>query len=72
MFRKLVLTATAATLAATPIAAQAAPARAPSPVTAEAEALRGDTPWLGIVFFLVGAGLIALLWHDDDEGPISP
>lgn len=69
MLRKIVLSAAAATLAATPIVAQAAPARASSPV-AKQEELAGGFLWpiLGAIVL----GVIVILLVDGDDEPVSP
>ncbi len=72
MFRKFILISSAAVMTAAPVVAHAAPARTATPVASEAEGMTGSGPFLGVVFFLVGAGLIALLWHDGDDLPTSP
>ena len=73
MVRKVVLAVAAATLTMAPVAAQAAPDRIASPVSAEAENLESGA-WLGIGLFVVAALIFALLYHDsdDDFDPVSP
>lgn len=72
MVRKLLLTAAAATMAAAPIAAQAAPARTPAPVSSESENLAGGI-LIPVAVFAVLAALLAFAWDDDDdEVPVSP
>lgn len=71
MFRKLILTTTAAALAVAPISVQAAPARASAPVAGDAENLGGGFI-IPLVAFAVLAGLLVLLFNDDDdETPVS-
>ena len=68
MLRKLILTTAATAFLAAPVAAQAAPERASSPV-AETEELSQVVGFvLGIAFF---ATLILLL-SDSDDSPTSP
>ena len=70
MLRKLIVGVTTATLAATPIAAQAAPQRIPAPVAAESEEL-GGSPFLIIIGIAVLVGLGVILLSDSDD-PVSP
>lgn len=69
MLRKIVLSAAAATLAAAPIVAQAAPARTSSPV-ADQEELAGGFLWpiLGAIIL----GVVVILLVDGDDEPVSP
>jgi hypothetical protein len=71
MVRKFLLTAAAASMAAAPVVAQAAPARTPAPVAGGTENIRrGLLIPIGVFILLVG-GLI-LLFDDDKNGPQSP
>lgn len=73
MFRKTILSAAAAIVAASPIVAQAAPERAPASLSAEKEALAGD--FAGIlwpVLVAVALGLAVVLLTDSDGEPVSP
>ena len=71
MIRRFVLIAATAAMAATPVAAHAAPQRMAAPVAAEAEELRGK-PVLAVLLIaiLVALGILALT--DDSGGPFSP
>jgi hypothetical protein len=72
MYRnKFVLGAAAAALAVTPIAAQAAPERAASPVAAEQEELRGKI-WLPVLAAVIAGVIIYLLVDGGDDLPTSP
>ena len=73
MIGKLISYGAAAALAAAPIAAQAAPERAPAPLSAEQEQLRG-----GIflpVLFAIGLAVVIYLVIDNEKDidvPFSP
>jgi hypothetical protein len=68
MLRKVMLTTAAATLAAAPVAAQAAPVRSSSPV-AEGEQLKGGLlPIIAAVAF----SLLLILLIDSEDEPTSP
>jgi hypothetical protein len=71
MLRKLIVGITTAALAATPIAAQAAPQRISAPVAAESEEL-GGSPWLLIIGIAALLALGVVLLSDGDEEPTSP
>jgi uncharacterized membrane protein required for colicin V production len=68
MLRKLILTTAAAAFLAAPLAAQAAPVRASTPVDETESLSQGVGLLLGASFVLV---LILLLGGDDDS-PTSP
>lgn len=70
MNRSFALTAAAAALAVAPIAAQAAPERAPAPVSAESEALRAS-PLLVVLGLALIVGVIILATTSGDD-PVSP
>jgi hypothetical protein len=68
MLRKLILTTAAAALVAAPITAQAAPARASSPV-AESENLSQE---LMLILGAVLLGLLVLIFADNGDGDTAP
>ena len=74
-FRKLTLTAAAASLAALPVAAQAAqaapPARASAPIADESE-LGGSDLVRALIIVLIGAIGMGVLLLSDDDAPVSP
>jgi len=70
--RNLAFTLAAASLAAGPIAAQAAPARAPAPMADEAEGLAGSGPLIPLLGFAIISALFVILWDDGDDSPTSP
>ena len=70
MFRSIALTAATAALATAPIAAQAAPQRAPAPISAESERL-GASPLLIILGIALIVGLIIVATTGGDD-PVSP
>ena len=70
-FRKLTLAVAAASLAALPVAAQAAPARANAPVTEESE-LGGSDLVRALIIVLIGAIGMGVLLLSDDDAPVSP
>lgn len=70
MFRKFALTTAAATLAVSPIAAQAAVAeRTAAPMT-EQERIFGSLLWPILIAIAVGVGIWLIV--DDDDEPASP
>lgn len=74
MFRKFALSTAAATLALSPVAAQAAAAeRTAAPMTAESEQIFGNVLWPILIAIAIGIG-IWLIVDDDDEvdPPVSP
>jgi hypothetical protein len=74
MIRNLALAAAAATMAAAPMAAQAAPARVSAPVAADNENAFNHAGWVvPVVAFLLGSLALILIWDDgDDAFPTSP
>ena len=70
MFRKLALSTAAAMMVAAPIAASAAPARAPA-ADEESQDLRGNRGVLlpVVVAIVLAIGIILLI---DDDNPTSP
>lgn len=70
MIRKLITSATAAALLAAPIAAQAAPVRASTPVAADEE-LAGGFLLPALIALAVAVGIF-LIVDDGDEDPVSP
>ena len=71
MFRKLFLIPAAASLAAAPIAAQAAaPARLPSPVGQNSEQIVGLL-WQYLILPVIVAAVLAAITGGDDD-PVSP
>lgn len=72
MIKKLMTSAAAATLVAAPIAAQAAPVRAPSPTTDE-ERLAGSLLLPALIALAVAIGIYLIVDDgDDDDLPVSP
>jgi hypothetical protein len=61
----------AAALAATPVAAHAAPVRAPAPVAGKNEQLVGLV-WQYLILPVIVAAVLALISGGDDEEPASP
>lgn len=70
MVRKLITSATAAALLAAPIAAQAAPVRASTPVAADEE-LAGGFLLPALIALAVAVGIFLIVDDGDDE-PVSP
>ena len=74
-FRKLTLTAAATSLAALPVAAQAAQAapmpRASAPISDESE-LGGSDLVRALIIVLIGAIGMGVLLLSDDDAPVSP
>lgn len=70
MVRKLITSATAAALLAAPIAAQAAPVRASTPVAADEE-LAGGLLLPALIALAVAVGIFLIVDDGDDE-PVSP
>jgi hypothetical protein len=73
MIRKFTLLAAAATLAAAPVAAQAAPVRTGAPVAADSEELRGR--WFLPAVIAIGLIIVLFLAIDSDnnnDAPLSP
>ena len=73
-FRKLTLAAAATSLAALPVAAQAAqaaPARASAPMAGESE-LGGSDLVRALIIILIGAIGMGVLLLSDDDAPVSP
>ena len=75
-FRNMAMATAALTLAAAPIAVQAAPAapieRASAATTGESE-LGGSDFMRALIIILIGAiGMAALLLTDDNDSPVSP
>ena len=71
MIRRFMLAAAAASLVATPIAAQAAPSRTPAKIEGKNEQLVGLL-WQYLILPLIIAAAIGLLSGDKDEAPRSP
>ena len=71
ILRTLLMTAAAAGLVASPLAAQATPVRAPAPVEGDSEQLVGLL-WQYLILPVVIAVVLAALSGDDDEEPASP
>ncbi|HYD24807.1 MAG TPA: hypothetical protein VEB68_08410 [Croceibacterium sp.] len=57
-------------MAAAPVAAQAAPARAPAPVAGDSEDLRGK--WYIPVGVFIALSVILVLLFNDDDNATSP
>ena len=70
--RNLAFTFAAASIAASSVAAQAAPVRAPAPVADEAEGLAGSGPLIPLLVFAAISALFVILWDDGDDAPTSP
>ena len=70
MLRKLIIGTATVALAATPIAAHAAPQRLPAPIAADSEEI-GGSPFLIIIGIAVLLGLGVVLLSDSDD-PVSP
>ena len=72
MFRKLFLTAAAASMAVAPVVAQAAPVRTSAPVAGDQENIRKGL-LLPIGVFILITGLLILLFDDNgNDGPFTP
>ncbi|HLV06296.1 MAG TPA: hypothetical protein VKY80_01335 [Croceibacterium sp.] len=72
MIKKLMMSAAAATLVAAPIAAQAAPVRAPAP-TSDSEELAGGLLLPALIALAVAVGIYLIVDDgDDDDLPVSP
>ena len=71
-FHKLTLAAAATSLAALPVAAQAAPMpRASAPIADESE-LGGSDLVRALIIVLIGAIGMGVLLLSDDDAPVSP
>jgi len=70
--RNLVFTAAGAALVAAPVAAQAAPVRAATPVAGESERLAGGGVLVPLLVFAAVSAFFALVLFDGDDEPVSP
>lgn len=69
--RNLVFTAAGAALVAAPVAAQAVPVRAATPVAGE-ENLAGGGVLIPLLVFAAVSALFAFVLFDSDDEPVSP
>jgi len=72
MFRKTIMSAAMAVVAAAPIAAHAAPERAPAPLGAKEDLGSGFSGVLWPVLVAVAVGVAIILITDGDDDPVSP